>query len=193
MIDIDDRILHLDIFKKNFICDISKCKGICCVKGDSGAPLEEDEANKIDELLPKIYDRLTDVGKDVIDKQGTSRIDIEGELTTAILPGAGECVFTLHDENGISSCAIERAWEEGIVDFRKPISCHLYPIRVTKYKGFDAVNYDVWDICKDGICLGNKEGVSIFEFLKEPLIRKYGEDWYEKACIADLLLNDKKD
>lgn len=192
MIDIDDRIVHRDVFEKHFICDISKCKGICCVEGDSGAPLEEDEAKKLDEILPKIYDRLTEAGKAVIDIQGTSGIDVEGELTTTILAGAGECVFTLHDENGVSYCAIERAWEEGIVDFRKPISCHLYPIRVTKYKGFDAVNYDVWDICKDGLCLGKKEGVSIFEFLKEPLIRKYGEDWYKKASIAAELLKEEK-
>jgi len=192
MIDIADIIVHRDVFEKNFICDISKCKGICCVEGDSGAPLEDNEAKIIDKLLPKIYDRLSDAGKAVIDEQGTSRIDEEGDLTTTILAGAGECVFTLRDENGISYCAIERAWEEGLVNFRKPISCHLYPIRITKYKDFDAVNYDVWDICKDGICLGNKEGVSIFEFLKEPLIRKYGEDWYKEASIAKKLLEEEK-
>jgi len=188
MIDIDNKIVHLDIFNKCFICDICKCKGVCCIEGDSGAPLEEDEAKKIEEILPKIYDRLTVEGKAVIDVKGTSIIDEEGDLTTTILAGAGECVFTQHDENGIAYCAIERAWEEGIVDFRKPISCHLYPIRITKYNDFDAVNYHVWDICKDAVQLGKKKGLKVYQYLKEPLIRKYGEQWYEDLCnCAELL------
>lgn len=191
MIDIDNKIIHLDIFRKNFVCDISKCKGICCVKGDSGAPLEVEEADKIEEILPKIYDQLTKEAKAIIDNNGCTMIDIEGELTTTILRDSGACVFTQHDDNGNAYCAIERAWEQGIVDFRKPISCHLYPIRIKKFNGFDAVNYDVWDICKDALALGDKEGVKIYQFLKEPLIRKYGEEWYNEVCIAAEML--KKD
>jgi len=193
MIDIDNKIVHLDIFEKCFICDIKKCKGICCVEGDSGAPLEEKEAKIIEDILPKIYDRLTEEGKSVIDAKGTSMIDVEGDLTTTIYGNSGACVFTQYDEAGIAYCAIERAWEEGLVEFRKPISCHLYPIRITKYKDFDAVNYNVWDICKDAVKLGNKEGVKIYQFLKEPLIRKYGKEWYEDIYnCAEIIKQDKK-
>ncbi|PLX09023.1 MAG: DUF3109 domain-containing protein [Marinilabiliales bacterium] len=193
MIDIDNKIVHLDIFEKCFICDIKKCKGICCVEGDSGAPLEEKEAKIIEDILPKIYDRLTEEGKSVIDAKGTSMIDVEGDLKTTIYGNSGACVFTQYDEAGIAYCAIERAWEEGLVEFRKPISCHLYTIRITKYKDFDAVNYNVWDICKDAVKLGNKEGVKIYQFLKEPLIRKYGKEWYEDIYnCAEIIKQDKK-
>jgi hypothetical protein len=184
MIDIDNKIVHLDIFLKNFCCDICKCKGICCVEGDSGAPLEEEETDKIKELLPAIYERLTEEGRNVIDSRGISMIDIEGDLTTTICEKSGSCVFTQYDDKGIAYCLIEKAWEEGLTDFRKPVSCHLYPIRIKKYKNFDAVNYNVWDICKDAVISGNRKNIKIFEFLKEPLIRKYGEEWYKEVCIA---------
>ncbi len=189
MIDIDNKIVHFDIFNKCFICDICKCKGICCVEGDSGAPLSKEENEKIKEILPIIYDRLTEDGKSVIDKKGTSMIDIEGDLTTTIYGKSGACVFTQYEDNGTAYCAIERAWEEGIIKFRKPISCHLYPIRIKKYKDFDAVNYDVWDICKDAPILGDEKEVKIYQFLKEPLIRKYGEVWYEDMCKCAEMLN----
>jgi len=184
MIDIDSKIVHRDIFEKCFVCDICKCKGACCVEGDSGAPLTNEEADKIIQILPVIYNRLTDDGKSVIDREGISMIDIEGELTTTIFGHKGACVFTQYTEDGIAYCEIEKAWEEKLIDFRKPLSCHLYPIRVKQYSSFDAVNYNVWDICKDAVVLGVKKDVKIYEFLKEPLIRKYGEEWYNEVCIA---------
>ncbi|MDD4149039.1 MAG: DUF3109 family protein [Bacteroidales bacterium] len=193
MIDIDNKIVHFDILEKNFICDLCKCKGICCVEGDAGAPLEEKEAEIIEQLLPIIYDRLTTEGKLAIDEKGVWMIDIEGDLTTTILKNSGACVFVQYDNKGIAYCAIERAWEKGLVDFRKPISCHLYPIRVKKYNGFDAVNYNVWGICKDAIKLGDEKDVKIYQFLKEPLIRKYGEQWYEDLCNCAKLLKDNKE
>ncbi|MBN2779318.1 MAG: DUF3109 family protein [Bacteroidales bacterium] len=193
MIDIDNKIVHRDILEKCFVCDINKCKGICCVEGDSGAPLEDDEALILEDLLPKIYDSLTADGKSVIDKKGVWMIDIEGDITTTIYGKSGACVFTNYDEKGIAYCAIEKAWEQGIVDFRKPISCHLYPIRIKKYKDFDAVNYHVWDICKDALKYGQENNVKIYQFLKEPLIRKYGEDWYEDLCKCAELLNLEND
>ena len=188
MIDIDNKVVHFDILNKCFICDISKCKGICCVEGDSGAPLSKEEDEIIKNILPKIYNKLTDAGKSVIDEKGTSMIDIEGDLTTTIYRNSGACVFTQYEADGTAYCAIERAWEKGLVEFRKPISCHLYPIRIKKYKDFDAVNYDVWGICKDAVKLGEKKDVKIYQFLKEPLIRKYGETWYKDLCkCAELL------
>lgn len=192
MIDIDNKIVHRDVFLEHFCCDICKCKGICCVEGDSGAPLEELEVEKIQEVLPKIYNRLTEEGRNVIDNKGISMIDIEGDLTTTICGKSGACVFTQYDDEGIAYCLIEKAWNEGLTDFRKPISCHLYPIRVKKYKEFDAVNYNIWDICKDAVCLGKKENIKIYEFLKDALIRKYGEEWYTDACVAAKYFEEEK-
>ncbi|MCF0207291.1 MAG: DUF3109 family protein [Bacteroidales bacterium] len=184
MIDIDSKIVHFDVFRKCFACDICKCKGICCVEGDSGAPLESEEVEKLNEILPKIIDRLSSEAQDVIKEHGVSMLDIEGDLTTSIIGKAGACVFANTSSEGIVYCEIEKAWEEGLVDFRKPISCHLYPIRVKKYSSFEAVNYDVWNICKDAVKLGKERNVKIFEYLKEPLIRKYGEEWYKELCVA---------
>lgn len=184
MIEIDNKVVHFDVFRKCFACDIAKCKGICCVEGDSGAPLEKEEEEKLKEILPKIYSRLSDEAKSVIDENGVSMLDIEGELTTSIIGKAGACVFANRSAEGIIYCEIEKAWEEGLVDFRKPISCHLYPIRVKKYASFEAVNYDVWNICKDAVKLGDERNIKIYEYLKEPLIRKYGEEWYNEMCVA---------
>ena len=184
MIEIDDKIVHFDVFRKCFACDIAKCKGICCVEGDSGAPLEKAEEDKLKEILPKIYNRLSEEAKSVIDEKGVSMLDVEGELTTSIIGKAGACVFANRSADGIIYCEIEKAWEEGLVDFRKPISCHLYPIRVKKYASFEAVNYDVWNICNDAVTLGNERNIKIFEYLKEPLTRKYGEEWYNEMCVA---------
>lgn len=193
MIDIDNKIVHFDILEKNFICNLCKCKGICCVEGDAGAPLEEKEAEIIEQILPIIYDDLTTEGQLAIDEKGVWMIDIEGDLTTTILKNSGACVFVQYDNQGIAYCAIERAWEKGLVDFRKPISCHLYPIRVKKYNGFDAVNYNVWSICKDAIKLGDEKNIKIYQFLKEPLIRKYGKQWYEDLCVcAEMLKENNK-
>jgi len=184
MIEIDDKVIHFDVFRKCFSCDIAKCKGICCVEGDSGAPIDESEESKLKEILPKIYARLSPDAREVIDKNGVSMLDIEGELTTSIIGKAGACVFANKTPDGIVYCEIEKAWEEGLVDFRKPISCHLYPIRVKKYSSFEAVNYDVWNICKDAVKLGKEKNIKIYEYLKEPLIRKYGEEWYNEVCVA---------
>jgi hypothetical protein len=184
MIDIDNKIIHRDIFIEEFCCNTCKCKGVCCVAGDSGAPLEDEEVEKIEKVLPLIISKLTDEGRMVILEQGVSMIDEEGDLTTTICANRGACVFTQYDENGIAYCTIERAWEEDLTDFRKPISCHLYPIRIKKYKDFDAINYNIWDICKDAVCMGKKKKIKIYEFLKEPLIRKYGQEWYNDLCMA---------
>lgn len=194
MIDIENKIVHLDVLEKNFICDLCKCEGVCCVDGISGAPLEEQEVEIIKQLLPKIYNRLTSAGKSVVDVEGVWMLDVDGDQTTTILANSGACVFTQYDDKGIAYCVIEKAWEEGLVDFRKPISCHLYPIRIKKYKDFDAVNYDVWSICKDAIKLGDEKNIKIYQFLKEPLIRKYGEQWYKDLCVcAEMLKENGKD
>lgn len=192
MIDIDDKIIHLDIFKECFCCDIKKCKGICCIEGDAGAPIENFEETKIKQILPNIIDKLSKEAKEVINKHGVSMIDEDGDLTTAICGNKGACVFVQIDENGIAYCVIEKAWEQGLIDFRKPISCHLYPIRASKYSNFEALNYHRWEICKDAIKHGEKLNLKIFQFLKQALIRKYGKNWYKELEIASEYLENEE-
>lgn len=183
MIQIDDAIVALDIVEENFICDISTCLGECCVEGESGAPLEKKEVAILEEILSHVWDDLSPEAQDVIKKQGVAYQDRDGDMVTSIVNGK-DCVFTYYDEKKICKCAIEKAYREGRIDFYKPISCHLYPIRLEEYKDFTAVNYHRWRICKCAVALGNKEGVRIYQFLKEPLIRKFGEAWYNELCIA---------
>lgn len=189
MLQIDDTIISLDLFNERFVCDLSSCKGICCIEGDAGAPLLEEEIDIIEDLLPVIEDFLSETSKEIIRKQGVFYIDEEGEPVTSIVDDK-ECVFTYTDEDGICKCAIEKAYSEGKTDFYKPISCHLYPVRIQKYKDFEAVNYHQWKVCECGRILGNNVKVPVYKFLKEPLIRKFGTEWYEQMEIADQELKD---
>lgn len=183
MIQIDDAIVALDVIEDNFLCDLSACKGECCVEGDSGAPLEDAEVEKLKEVLPLVWNDLSPEAQAEIEKNGVAYEDYDGEMVTSIVDGKN-CVFTYYDESGICKCAIEKAYKEGKTDFYKPISCHLYPIRLQKYKDFTAVNYHRWSVCKAAVQLGNLKGLKIYQFLKEPLIRKFGEAWYSELCIA---------
>lgn len=183
MIQIDDAIVALDIIEENFLCDLSACMGECCVEGESGAPLEKEEVAVLEEILPLVWDDLSPEAQKVIQKTGVAYKDTDGEMVTSIVNGK-DCVFTYYDEKGICKCAIEKAHKEGKTDFYKPISCHLYPIRLQKYQDFTAVNYHRWSVCKAAVALGNKEGLKIYQFLKTPLIRKFGEAWYNELCIA---------
>lgn len=183
MIQIDDAIVALDIIEENFLCDLSACMGECCVEGESGAPLEKEEVAVLEEILPLVWDDLSSEAQKVIQKTGVAYKDTDGEMVTSIVNGK-DCVFTYYDEKGICKCAIEKAHKEGKTDFYKPISCHLYPIRLQKYRDFTAVNYHRWSVCKAAVALGNKEGLKIYQFLKTPLIRKFGEAWYNELCIA---------
>lgn len=183
MIQIDDAVVALDIIEDNFLCDLSACKGECCVEGESGAPLEKEEVEILEQILPFVWDNLSPKAQELIKKQGVAYQDHDGDMVTSIVNGK-DCVFTYYDEKGICKCAIEKAYKEGKIDFYKPISCHLYPIRLEKYRDFTAVNYHRWRVCKAAVILGNKEGLRIYQFLKEPLIRKFGEAWYNELCIA---------
>ena len=184
MLQIDDTIISFDLLDEKFVCDLASCKGECCIEGDEGAPLEEDELDRIQDLLPVIWDDLTDKAKEVIEKQGFFYIDRTGEPVTSIVNGA-ECVFTYTDDSGVCKCAIEKAYREGKTDFYKPISCHLYPVRLQKYEGFTAVNYHRWGICDCARALGGGLNVPVYRFLKEPLIRRFGADWFNQLEIAD--------
>jgi len=191
MLQIDDTIISLDLLDQRFVCDLDACKGICCIEGDDGAPLEEEEVKIIEDLLPIIWDDLTEKSKELIKKQGVSYIDSDGEPVTSIVNGE-ECVFTYTDEHGQCKCAIEKAFREGKTDFYKPISCHLYPVRLQNYEEYTAVNYHQWSVCNCARKLGGKLGVPVYQFLKEPLIRKFGSEWFEQLEIADAELKNRK-
>ncbi len=190
MIQIQHTLLSDEIFEEQFICDLCKCKGQCCVEGESGAPLTKEEFQDIREMLPEIWDDLSPKAQEVINKQGIAYTDYDGELVTSLVNGK-ECVFTFFDADGVCKCAIDHAFREGRTSVQKPVSCHLYPIRLTEYSDFTAVNYHRWSVCRPAVKLGRKEGLPLYRFLKEPLIRKFGEEWYEEVCEAARLL--KKD
>lgn len=183
MLQIEDVIVSLDIFHEKFLCDLNACKGICCVEGDAGAPVELDEVARLEEALPAVWDDLSPAAREVIDKQGVVYPDRDGELVTSIV-GGKDCVFTCYDEHGCCQCAIEKAYRAGKVDFYKPISCHLYPIRVGHYGAYKALNYHRWSVCRAAVMLGEKEDVPVYKFLKEPLIRQFGEAWYAELETA---------
>jgi hypothetical protein len=179
MIIIDDTLISDEIYTESFVCDLPVCNGGCCVHGDAGAPLEKDETKTLDHIYEKVKPYLRPKGIEAIEKLGGWVKDIDGEFTTPLI-NKQECAYVFFDENNIAKCAIEKAWEEKQIEFKKPVSCHLYPIRITRYSNYDAINYHRWPICDCARTNGNKLDVKIYQFLKEPLIRKYGEDWYEQ-------------
>jgi hypothetical protein len=177
MIELGKTIISQDILEKHFSCNLSACKGACCVEGDAGAPLEEEELQILEQIYPRVKHFLREEGVKAIEEQGTSVKDWDGEMVTPLVNGK-ECAYVIFDENGITKCGIEKAHEAGEVDFKKPLSCHLYPVRVTKYSRFDALNYHKWEICSPACTLGKELELPVYEFVKDALIRKYGEEWY---------------
>ena len=183
MIQIDDVLVSFDVFRERFCCQVDACKGECCIEGDAGAPLEEDEVKELEKALPVIWDDLSPEARAVIKRQGVCYRDSDGDLVTSIVNGK-DCVFTCYNEQGYCLCAIEKAYREGRLDFYKPISCHLYPIRVARYPQFTALNYHRWTVCKAAVLLGEQKDIPVYRFLKEPLIRRFGEAWYAELEIA---------
>ena len=179
MILIENTCISDDIEDQFFVCNLDKCKGACCVEGDSGAPLDEDELAILDEIYPHVEPYLTQAGKDVIAREGTYTKDWDGDYVTPIINGK-ECAYALYDERGILKCGIEQAYNDEKISYKKPISCHLYPIRVTKYEQYHALNYDRWEICSPACSFGQELGVPVYKFLKDPLIRAYGPKWYNQ-------------
>ncbi len=183
MLEIQNSLVSLDLAEQFFCCDLDSCLGECCIEGDAGAPITEEEKQKIEEILPEIYDELLPAAKREIDSNGVAYIDEEGDLVTSIIDGRN-CVFTCYEAGGMCHCAIERAYRQGRIDFCKPVSCHLYPLRLTEYPTFTAVNYHRWKICKCAELLGRKNGVRLYQFLKGPLERRFGKEWYAELCEA---------
>lgn len=183
MIKVGDVLVSDDIKEKEFVCNLEKCKGACCVEGDYGAPLEDDELETLKEIYPQVKPYLTPEGIKAIEEQGTHVLDDDGDYSTPTI-GGKECAYSIYDEKGILKCGIEQAYYDKKISWKKPISCHLYPIRITKKKNFEAVNYHKWDICSPACTFGKELGVPIYKFLKDPLIRKYGQAWYDELVAV---------
>lgn len=190
VIQIDKTIVSFDVLTTKFACDLSKCKGACCIQGDSGAPLELDEVETLREIFPKLEPYLRDKSIHAITKQGTSVIDSDGDIVTPLVEGK-ECAY-VYFEDEIAKCAIEKAYFDGKIDFCKPISCHLYPVRISKYKNYEAINYHCWEICKPAVQNGTTKNIKTYNFLSGPLIRKYGNDWFNELKIAAELYEKEK-
>lgn len=179
MIVIDNTIVSEDIKDVCFVCNLSKCKGACCVDGDAGAPLDEEEISILEDSIDYIFPYMRPEGVQEVKRNGVFDFDVNGHYVTPLINGK-ECAFVVFNDENIACCAIENAWKEGKTPFRKPISCHLYPVRLSRYKDFEAVNYHEWHICRPAVEFGKKLKVPVYEFLKEALIRKYGETYYEQ-------------
>ncbi len=180
MIAIGNTLISEDVVEKKFICDLNACKGACCVAGDSGAPLDKEELPLLEEVLEAVKPYMNKKGLAAVKKYGAYVVDSDGDYTTTLVSEKAECAFVFFDEQKIAKCAIEQAYTEGKIQWKKPISCHLYPIRISKHKSYDAVNYSHWDICAPACACGQKLDVPVYKFLKEPLIRKYGKAWFKE-------------
>ena len=187
MISVGNCLVSREVLEEEFVCNLSACKGACCVEGDAGAPLSIEEVDILNKEYPNIKPYLRPEGQSSIDRQGVSVIDpSDNERVTPLVNGK-ECAYVIFDKSGITKCGIEMAWEDGATDFRKPVSCHLYPIRIQQYESFDAVNYHQWPICNAACDLGKNLKVPVYKFTREALIRKYGPDWYaELEEVAQL-------
>ena len=179
MFQLRKTIISEDILDKDFVCNLSACKGACCIDGDAGAPLEKNETGILEEIYPKVKPFLRKEGITAIENQGAYTTSEDGELETPLIDGA-DCAYVTFDEKNVALCAIEEAYNQGVIDFKKPISCHLYPVRVKDYSEFAAVNYHQWQICDDACSLGKELQVPVYKFVKQALIRKFGKEWYDE-------------
>lgn len=192
IIEIDDKLVSMDILTECFCCDLTKCKGECCIEGDAGAPITLDEMAEIEDNLGVVWNDLSASAQSVIDKQGVAYTDEEGDLVTSIVNGK-DCVFTCYQDLELSDetvkncclCAYERAFRAGKTKWCKPISCALYPIRENALKnGMTALTYNRWDVCKDAVKKGKEQNMPVYKFLREPLVRRFGQEWYDALCEA---------
>ena len=191
MIEIDGKIIATDLLTEEFCCDLSVCKGECCVEGDSGAPLDIEEVDLLEQEWENYKPYMTPEGVEEIERQGFMVVDVDGDYTTPLVDGA-QCAYAFK-ENGITFCAIERAYREGKTTFLKPISCHLYPIRVKRFSTGDyGLNLHRWNICKCAFECGKKNGVKLYRALREPIVRAFGEDFYEQLCQAALYVENEE-
>lgn len=191
MIEIDDKIVSLDLLRECFLCDLQRCKGLCCVEGNAGAPLEAEEVAMLEAEYGHYRPYLTGEGIAAIEQQGFMVPDEEGDRTTPLVNGA-QCAYA-YTENGVTLCAVERAYREGRCGFRKPISCHLYPIRVVRFSnGTLGLNYHRWEVCRPAVACGRRAGIPVYKALHEPIIRRFGEEFYKALEAAEEYLREQE-
>ncbi len=184
ILQVGDVLLASDILTEHFCCDLSQCKGICCVEGDSGAPLAPGEAKKLEEALDTVWGDLSAKAQAVIDRQGVAYEDADGDMVTSIVDGR-DCVFTCYGADGCCYCATDKAYREGRYGWRKPVSCELYPIREKILRdGTSALQYHRWSVCRPAVEKGRELGIPLYRFLKEPLTRRFGKEWYDELCAV---------
>lgn len=192
ILQVGNVLVSPDVFTEMFCCDLDKCKGQCCVEGDAGAPVTLDETMAIEDSLDEVWNDLSASAQSVIDRQGVAYTDQEGDLVTSIV-GGRDCVFTCYEDltdatdghviSNCCLCALERACRQGRTKFMKPISCALYPIRVKDFgNNLYGINYNRWSVCKDAVVKGNELGIRVYEFLRDPLVRRFGQPWYDELC-----------
>lgn len=192
MLEIDDKVIALDVLKTHFVCDISACKGACCVEGDAGAPLLDPEISILEDIFDEVKPYLTAEGKQKIEENGVFYIDQDGDAVTTLMED-GTCAFASVEKDGTVLCGIEKAYRDKKVNFEKPLSCALFPVRLKKYEKFTAVNYEELKICKPACDCGANLKIPLYKFLKKPLIRAFGKDFYEKLEVADEEINANQD
>ncbi|MCQ2339431.1 MAG: DUF3109 family protein [Paludibacteraceae bacterium] len=180
---IQNTLVSLDILEKDFCCNLDSCHGCCCIEGDAGAPISDEECREVEQILPILLPDMTPEARAVVQQQGISYLDPSGERVTSIVNDK-DCVFARTDHNGWCYCLIEKAFNAGKIKFKKPISCHLYPVRLTQVGDKVGVEYHRWDICHCARVLGKKNHIRLYEFLKEPLIRRFGQEWYDELCLT---------
>lgn len=183
LVEIEDKIVSTQIFERQFVCDLTACKGACCIEGDNGAPVTAEEVQIIEANLAQIKPFMRPEGIAAVEKNGVAYLDNDLEPATTLVNGA-ECAFVFFDAAGTAKCAIEKAQREGRIDFLKPISCHLYPIRTKQFQDYTALNYEKWDICEPACACGEKLEVPVYKFLKEPLIRAFGPTFFQELEIV---------
>ena len=182
MVEIQNTLVSLEVFEVKFCCDLAACKGACCIEGDAGAPVELEEVEGLEEAAEIVQNELSRKAQKVIKRDGVVYPDATGELVTSIVDGR-DCVFTCYSD-GCCFCAIDKAYREGRCQYNKPLSCHLYPIRLKKMGDYTALNYHKWGICQPALDLGEKLNLPLYKFLKEPLIRAFGQAWYDELELT---------
>lgn len=191
LIEIDDKVVSTQVFERKFVCDLQACKGACCIEGDAGAPLTEEEVSVLEDVLDEVKPYMRKEGLKAVEKAGVFYMDEDNEPVTTLVNGA-ECAFVYFDDQGITKCAIEKAYNEGLISFKKPISCHLYPIRVKKFNDLTTLAYNEWNICAPACDCGEKLNVPVFRFLKEPIIRAFGEPFFKELETVEKEMKEQQ-
>lgn len=184
MIIIGETLVSEEIFEEYFVCDLNACKGACCIEGDSGAPLDPEELDELDRVFDEVKPHLRPEGIEALETKGLYEVDDDGDFVTTLVGDHGACAYVTYNDQGIAMCGLEKAFLEGKTSWKKPISCHLYPIRLSKLSEYVAVNYHRWGLCEPACACGAKLKVPVYRFLREPLIRRFGESWYEELLVV---------